>query len=623
MTRSRTAWSLAFILLLLAGGCERETDTSPAGEESGAPPATAAPTSAEPAAEPVGPGELPEPDLSRLSIRLQMKIGAVQQALRNDPTNLSHLGELGALYYAQGYPAAAIAVFKQAIAVEDTDYSPWYIVGRAYEQLGNRAEARNAYEKALARRAQALTAQPEEKRQPYPPLNVRLAALLIETQPKRAAELLQQLLDVQPNDPVALAGLGLCARAQNRLAEAEAHLRHALALAPGYVFGHRELAAVLTAQGREEEAKPHRERGGTEEPLLPAQDPLERNVLRKGWELNTVLSDAAELGRAGNLDDAEKVLEIARDIDPTGTHVRNGLAMLKYERGQYESAAREFRALMEEYPDFLVAKSNLALALAALDKPDEAERLLAEVLDADPTEGLTLERFTKLMVSQNRAADALTRIRRARDARPEDPQTQLSTGILLHALGALDEAAAALEKAVALEPLSARAHLELGAVRRAQGNVADARESWTTALELAPALVPARMALFSILHEERDYEAAEQLLREGIPHAPQSLELANALAWCLATSPIEEQRDPNTALQLAQKFNEATNFSNASLLDTLAAACAAAGQYDKAREWIAQAIKLAESAGRPDAVAEYSSRAALYQQDQPFREPPR
>lgn len=621
MTYRRIAGSLAICVLLASSGCKREADTPVTVEGSGAIPTASKPTEVESTSTPPKVGELPDPDLSRLSMRLQMKIGALRQEIQTDPNDVERLGELGAFYYAQGYPEAAVNVLLRAIAASKPEFTSWYMVGRAYERLEKRADARDAYQKALTLREEGLAAQSEQQRRPYSPLNIRLAALLLDTEPARAAELLQQILDAQQNDPVALAGLGLAARAQDRPVDAEGHFRRALSIAPGYALAHRELAAVLAAQGREEDARSHRERGQTEEPFLPPQDPLERTVLRIGWELNTVLADAAEYGRTGNLDAAEKALEIARDVDPDGVHVRNGLALLKFERKQYESAAADFRALAEENPDFLAAKANLALALAALGQFEEAERLLVVVLDQAPADGPALDRYAKLMATQNRKGEALERIRRAREAQPEDPQTQLSAGLLLRGMGELDEAAVAIGKAVALEPISATAHFELGAVRRAQGDVTRAKDSWTTAIRLVPSFARARMALFSILHDARDYPAAEQLLREGLLHAPQSLELANALAWCLATSPIDEQRNPEVALQLAQKVNEATNYNNGSLLDTLAAAYAAAGQYDKAREWVAQAILLAQSANRPDVAADYRSREVLYQQDQPFREP--
>ena len=71
------------------------------------------------------------------------------------------------------------------------------------------------------------------------------------------------------------------------------------------------------------------------------------------------------------------------------------------------------------------------------------------------------------------------------------------------------------------------------------------------------------------------------------------------LAWLLATSPEPSLRNGPEAVALAKRVGHATGDREAVLLDTLAAACAEAGQYERT----------AEVAGRAAAVARRSTTA--------------
>jgi spermidine synthase len=57
-----------------------------------------------------------------------------------------------------------------------------------------------------------------------------------------------------------------------------------------------------------------------------------------------------------------------------------------------------------------------------------------------------------------------------------------------------------------------------------------------------------------------------------------------------------------------------------SVLDTLAAAHAAAGRYGEAARVAEQALQLAESAGPPGFAAQIRSRLALYRAGRPYQE---
>jgi tetratricopeptide (TPR) repeat protein len=90
----------------------------------------------------------------------------------------------------------------------------------------------------------------------------------------------------------------------------------------------------------------------------------------------------------------------------------------------------------------------------------------------------------------------------------------------------------------------------------------------------------------------------------------------NGAAWILATHPAAELRNGARAVELATKACELTKWKDASYLDTLAAAYAERGQFDKAVEWQEKAVSLALEADKGG----YQARLALYKSGQAYRE---
>jgi len=181
-----------------------------------------------------------------------------------------------------------------------------------------------------------------------------------------------------------------------------------------------------------------------------------------------------------------------------------------------------------------------------------------------------------------------------------------------------------LRKAIELQPDWAPAHYRLGIElnRKGKEDVAGARQEWTVALRLDPKLLAARLGLLQFAATAKDHAEMERLLRGGVENTPGSPELANALAWLLATCPDAGRRNGAQAIEWAEKACQATKHADHTMLDTLAAAYAAADRFDEARKWIAEAIKLAQAEKQAEAVQDYEARQALYEAGKPYFETP-
>ncbi|MGD0077094.1 MAG: tetratricopeptide repeat protein [Sedimentisphaerales bacterium] len=88
------------------------------------------------------------------------------------------------------------------------------------------------------------------------------------------------------------------------------------------------------------------------------------------------------------------------------------------------------------------------------------------------------------------------------------------------------------------------------------------------------------------------YEQAIENLNKAIQMDSKNTEMINNLGWVLATCENASLRNPDKAIALAKRACELTKYKNASPLDTLAAAYAAAGSFDKAVIIAQQAIDI-------------------------------
>ncbi|XZE17544.1 tetratricopeptide repeat protein [Pirellulaceae bacterium SH449] len=114
------------------------------------------------------------------------------------------------------------------------------------------------------------------------------------------------------------------------------------------------------------------------------------------------------------------------------------------------------------------------------------------------------------------------------------------------------------------------------------------------------------------------YEKALRLMPDTASPAQQS-NLLNNYAWILSTSPEDNVRDGERALELGLKACEMTDFTEAHLVSTLAAAYAEAGDFEKAVEYAKKAVELGEKE-ESEQIEQLREELKSYQEKKPWRE---
>jgi len=262
--------------------------------------------------------------------------------------------------------------------------------------------------------------------------------------------------------------------------------------------------------------------------------------------------------------------------------------------------------------DTLLAERKPELALQAIE-------MIEPLAEENPDSFVLVKLLGEAYAGAAMLEDAQRTLTQALELHPRSPQTYELLARVLQNRGALAQAVAVCQRAIAIDPEYGKAAVLLAelntALKAQQARIAalrDQRKSMPSSAELSA-------TLGNLLIRSGNLREGMQVLREGLAHNPDDAALTNALAWYLATAPDDELRDGTEAVRLAGIACRGEFASNPSALDTLAAALAEVGEFDQAVETARRAATLARTAGDELLAALIARRLKSYEAGRPIR----
>jgi tetratricopeptide (TPR) repeat protein len=301
------------------------------------------------------------------------------------------------------------------------------------------------------------------------------------------------------------------------------------------------------------------------------------------------------LRAAGRDAEAIAVYERLLEIAPRQREAHTDLGNLYARTGRLDDAVAAYRRELALDPQSFLAHANLGLALARQERDAEArphlERAIAMYQEGAVPQWLTSSEqvsaaYVALGDIRSRAGDldaAIADYRRALELDDTRGRVSGNLGMALARAGRFEEAQPLLENALAVHRRSPELQAAMAITFAGLGRPADAVRHYQNAL----------------------------VLRPGWRHA------ANDLAWILATTADPALRDPEQAIRVAESVL-AEPETRPQILDTLAAAYAAAGRYDDAARTAARALERVRR--DPELAAAIEARRALYLSRRPYVE---
>lgn len=281
---------------------------------------------------------------------------AYEEATKLDLGSIPAWRGLGWSEWSLGRQDRAIEIWNDALRVKPNDPGLMLALAIAAEQRGQIGEAIGLYGKVIDLDRDDVSAR------------LGRARMFGEQERWREAEVdLRVVLDRQPSHVEAQFALAQVYRATDRK-EAAHEMFERLARQPAEPKHYRALADAMLEVGKAEEAA----------------DFYRRNLRHQPGNRGTMLGLARAYAQLHRYRDAIATLEQFVAANPDDAKMREELARTAYNAGDFETAARHLRILVDEHPEEAKWKMSLARAFEQLERPDEAEALANEILRQDP-----------------------------------------------------------------------------------------------------------------------------------------------------------------------------------------------------------------------------------------------
>lgn len=312
------------------------------------------------------------------------------------------------------------------------------------------------------------------------------------------------------------------------------------------------------------------------------------------------------------LADVDRALELADDDADILIDRAEVLIELKH----FDKALADLEKARQLEPKSAAPLVQQARIHALQDDYPTALKELNEANDLDPANVMVL--LLRAMVHQqlDDKDKAMADIDLALTLRPGLPQAMRFRAMLLAGEGKFDEAISELERLQRSMPGDEESQLQLGMFYAAENQPYKAIEILTKVLERDPDnLFALRSRADALLAVGKQAEAIADY-EKALAQEPDDSHVLNNLSWVLSTSPDEKIRNGKRALELAQKACEVTEYKQAHILSTLAAAHAELGDFDKAVEWSTKAVET----GSEDQIEALKKELESYKKGEPTRE---
>ena len=323
-----------------------------------------------------------------------------------------------------------------------------------------------------------------------------------------AQQIYQQILQVDPNQPVATHRLGLIAQQTGDPATALALYQRAVTLAPGYADAQVDLGCLLRDSGK----------------LADSIDAFRHALVIDPHAVIALHNLGDALTEQGEYEQALPFFTEALEIRPDLAESHCSLGNLWKKQGKTEEAIACYRRAIELKPSYAAPYNNLGVVLSEKGDLDDAITSFQKALQLVPGDADACNNLGRTFHDQGKHDQAVLWCKRAVELKPRFTEAIANLGKALLAQRKYQEAAAYFRIGITLSPADPEAHLRLGNALMELDQPSDAALCYRKVLELNPDSAEGESNLGMALLAQDKFEAALQLFENVLERHPDHID---------------------------------------------------------------------------------------------------
>ncbi|MBW8002787.1 MAG: sulfatase-like hydrolase/transferase [Planctomycetes bacterium] len=317
----------------------------------------------------------------------------------------------------------------------------------------------------------------------------------------------------------------------------------------------------------------------------------------------------------GEFEKAEKISKKILQDFPSSPKPYRFLANIAYQKEDFALAIQYFTKYIKLAPPDHRVYNNMAIAYSKMEKKEKAIESYQLSIELSPDFPEAHYNLGYLLARMGRLEEAIQHLQIASKIRPDDEKTTKELKLALEQKLKVDENIEQLKATINKDTASRQAimaHYKLARIFEEQEKFELAIKHYNEIIKIKPDHIKVRVNLADVLVQFNKADLAIEHFYYVLKKKPKNVNTLNALAWILSTTDNKEIRNPPEAVKFAKKACELVNYKSPELLDTLAAAYAADGKFDKAINTAEKAINLANENEKGELADMISERLILY-----------
>jgi WD40 repeat protein/Flp pilus assembly protein TadD len=341
-----------------------------------------------------------------------------------------------------------------------------------------------------------------------------------------------------------------------------------------------------------------------------------RIAVTSGWEAGRIhLFDVTSGNELGTIA-APPIRSSALAFSPDGSLLATGMMDSSILVFDVQSAVAGFNTAAELYPQKPRAPFRHRPSEARGNGDDQAIAHSDEMIKRDPKNPFWYDSRGWAWMDKKNFDKALADFNEAIRLDPKSANFHGARGWAWMNKKDFDKALADFDEQIRLEPNEALGYGNRGWAWMDKKDLERALADFDTAIRLEPENAVAYNNRSQLWVRKKSFDKALADLGESIRLDPKSSFAFNNQAWLWATCADGRYRDGARAVDSATRACELTEWKEATNVDTLAAACAERGDFDRAVHWQVEAIKLLPDG---DQKKKSEERLRLYKEKKPYR----